>query len=217
MDGSNVLRGALFLLCFAVAVLLFLPKDCAKQVPVAVAKLRQHGPSSSKGLHIETSTPEPAAGGARKKVDYPAGLDEARLRYLLELDPHYSAPKTGTLLKHPGGLDASTVVAALQSLRYIEPQPDGSYGFTREGLLHVNATDQGDSWLIPLAKRQLDRVDAVDCSAPDQCKATFVWIWQTNEVGAAIQPTPEPHSGTARVQGSAGNWAVSDVAVDDNW
>jgi hypothetical protein len=216
MGGSNFLRGALFLLVFAMVVLLFLPKDCAKQVPGAVAKLRQREPSGSKGLHIETTTPEPSS-GAKKAVEYPSGLDAARLQYLIELDPHYSTPKTATLLKHPGGLEASTVVAALLSLRYIERQPDGSYAFTRDGLMKVNATDQGDSWLIPLAKRQLVRVDAIDCSAPDQCKMTFVWQWQPNDVGSAIQANPEPHSGTARVQGGAGRWAVSDVAVDDTW
>jgi hypothetical protein len=215
MGDSGLLKSALFFLCLILVVLLFMPKDCAKQVPAKIAAIRHTAPAP-KGLRIETSTPPPA--GSREVV-YPEGIDAARLQYLIEVDPHFATPKTMVLQKQANGpLGNAQLAIALQSLRYIEPQPDGTYAFTRDGLLNVTATDQGTSWTIPVAKRQFVRVDAIDCAAADQCTVKFTWQWQPNDVGNAMQPAIEPHSGTARLLGGPGGRVVSEISdIDSTW
>ncbi len=213
MGNSNLLKSALFFLCVILVVLLFMPRDCAKRA-VPLAALRRNQPAP-KGLHIETSTPAPAA---HREVTYPAGVDAARLQYLIEIDSRFAAPKTVTCPKQPGPLADAPAVTALQSLHYVEPQPDGTLAFTREGLLNVSAADQGAWWVIPVAKRQFVSVDDIDCGAADMCTATFTWRWQPNDVGNAMHPQIEPHQGTARLLGGAGGRVVSDVSgIDAGW
>jgi hypothetical protein len=210
MGDSGILKSALFFLCVILVVVLLMPKDCAKKAALPLASLR-HAKSggTSKGLHIETSTPPPSS----RSVTYPAGLDAARLQYLVEIDPHFAAPMTLTCPKRPGGYPIGTpeLCAALQSLHYVERQPDGTYALTRDGIMNANAADNGTSWSVPVAKRQFVRVDAIDCGAADQCTVAFSWQWQPNDIGSAIQPQAAPHSGTAHIVGGPGGWVVSDV------
>lgn len=209
MGDSSLLKSALFFLCVTLVVLLLMPKDCAKKAAGPLAALRRSSAPAPKGLHIESSTPAPKS----HNVTYPAGIDAARLQYLVEVDAHFGEPKTMTLAKQGGG-DAG-LVSALQALRYIEPQPDGSYAFTSEGLLKVSATDNGTSWSVPVAKREFLNTQIIDCSAPDQCAVTFTWRWDPNDVGKAMQASTAPQSGTARIVGGPGGWVVSDVSASD--
>ena len=214
MGSSGILKSALFFLCVMLAALLLMPKDCARNAARPLAALR-HGKSggTSKGLRIDSSTPPPDA----RNVTFPAGLDAARLQYLVEVDPQFSAPKTLTCPKRPGGppLGSPELQSALQSLRYIEMQPDGAFALTREGLLNANATDNGPSWSVPVAKRQFAGVDKIDCGAADQCTVTFKWTWQPNDVGQAMQPQLDPHNGTAHIVSGPDGWALRDVSEID--
>jgi hypothetical protein len=215
MGSSGILKSALFFLCVMLAALLLMPKDCAKNAarPLAALRHAKSGGGTSKGLRIDSSTPPPDA----RNVAFPAGLDAGRLQYLVEVDPQFSAPKTLTCPKRPGGppLGSPELQSALQSLRYIEMQPDGAFALTREGLLNANATDNGPSWSVPVAKRQFAGVDKIDCSAADQCTVTFKWAWQPNDVGQAMQPQLDPHNGTAHIVSGPDGWALRDVADID--
>ena len=209
MGDSGLLKSALFFLCAVFIIVLFMPKDCAKKAAAPLAALR-HSKGGSKGLHIETSTPAPASGA----VAYPAGLDAARLQYLIEINANFAAPKNLTCPKHPGMPGNETLLTTLQSMHYVELQPDGTYALTRDGLMNVSATDNGGTWSIPVAKRQFLHTDAIDCAASDQCMVTFSWQWQPNDVGQAMQPQIAPQSGTAHIVGGAGGWVVTDVSAD---
>ena len=214
MGSSGLLKSALFFLCVTLVILLFMPKDCAKNAagPIAALRHAKRG-GGSKGLRIDSSTPPPDA----RNVTYPAGLDAARLQYLIEVDPHFAAPKTLTCPKRPGGppLGSPELVAALQSLRFIEVQPDGTYALTREGTMNANATDDGAAWSVPVAKRQFVRIAGIDCAAADQCTVTFQWQWQPNDVGQAMQPQLDPHNGTAHIVSGPDGWVVRDVTDVD--
>ena len=214
MNSSGILKSVLFFLCVTLVVLLVMPKDCAKKAAGPLAALRHSKSGGTKGLRIETSTPAPAS----RNLAYPAGLDAARLQYLIEVDGHFAAPLTLTCPKRPGGypIGSPELVAALQSLRYIEPQPDGTYALTRDGLMNANATDNGASWSVPVAKRQFVQIDAIDCAAADQCAVTFKWQWQPNDVGQAMQPHLDPHSGTAQIVSGPDGWVVREVGGVDS-
>jgi|ERR1051326_3831993 hypothetical protein len=209
MGDSGLLKSALFFLCVTLVVLLLMPKDCAKKAAGPLAALRRPRAAETKGLHIESSTPAPKS----HAVAYPAGIDAARLQYLIEIDAHFAEPKTMTLAKQGGG-DAG-LVSALQALHYIEPQPDGSYAFTNDGLLNASATDNGTSWSVPVAKRQFVQTQSIACTAADQCDVTFTWRWDPNDVGKAMQAPTAPQLGTARLVGGPGGWVVSDVSASD--
>jgi len=211
MGDSGLLKSALFFLCVTLVVLLLMPKDCAKKAAVPLAALRRPRAAETKGLHIESSTPAPKS----HAVTYPAGIDAARLQYLIEIDAHFAEPKTMTCPKQVAGNGDNGVVSALQALHYIEPQPDGSFAFTNEGLLNASATDNGASWSVPVAKRQFLKAESIDCTAADQCDVTFTWRWDPNPVGKAMQAPTAPQNGTARIVGGPGGWVVSDVSASD--
>jgi hypothetical protein len=212
MGDSSLLKGALVVLCAVLVIVLFMPKECAKNaIPAGALRPRSEAP---KGLRIESTTPAPKPHG---EVTYPVGLDAQRLQYLVEINTAFAAPRNATLPKG-GRFDATPVVTALKSLGYLTTQPDGSYALTNEGLLNANAADEGSAWSIPIAKREYLRADVIDCTAPDLCTATFTWQWKPTAVGAAMQPQIFPHEGTARLAGGANQWVVSEVrGIDAGW
>ena len=213
MGDSGLLKGALFFLCVTLVVVLLMPKDCAQKAAGPLAALRKPAAPAAKGLHIESSTPAPKS----HHVAWPAGIDAARFQYLVEVDAHFAEPKTMTLAKTGGGGDAG-LVSALQSLHYIEAQPDGSYAFTSDGLLRANATDSGTSWSVPVAKRQFVQTESINCATADQCEVIFTWKWDPNDVGKAMQAPTGPQHGSARIVGGPGGWVASDVsATDVSW
>ena len=210
---SGTLKTVLFALCAALVILIFMPKDCAKQAAHPIAALKKAKDAKPKELQIESSTPPPNS----RAVAWPAGLDAAQLQYMIEIDARFAAPKTMFCPKQerPGttvGTATRRLVDALLSLNYLEKRPDGSYAFTNEGLLHMTATDEGTSWSIPVAKRQYVRTDAIECPAADQCNVGFTWQWQPNEIGQAMKPEIVPHAGAAKIVGGPSGWVLSDVS-----
>ena len=208
MGDNSFLKSALIFLSAALVILIFMPKECAKNATAPITALRRaKQPAATKGLHIDSSTPAPNA----RAVTYPAGLDAARLQYLIEIESHFAAPLVLSCPKRPGGAGNSELATAMQTMHYIEVQPDGSFALTREGTLHADTTDNGTSWGVQVARRQFVRTDAIDCSAADQCSVTFSWQWQPNEVGQAMGPSGTTYSGTAHIVGGTGGWVVSGV------
>jgi hypothetical protein len=209
MGDSGILKTALFALCVILVVLLFMPKDCAKQAARPLAALRQAKGEKPKGLQIESSTPPPAS----ERVAYPAGLDAEHLQYMIEVDTRFAAPKMALCPKQESNdiYGADRVVGALLSLKYIEKRPDGTYAFTPDGLLHLTATDESLGWSIPVAKRQFLRAQKIACATSDQCDVTLVWQWQPNDVGTAMSPKLVPHQSAATIVLGPTGWVVSDV------
>lgn len=209
MGDSGILKFALFALCITLVILLFMPKDCAKQAARPLAALQQAKAPKAKGLQIESSTPPPAS----EKVSYPAGLDAEHLQYLIEVDTRFSAPKT-MLCPHKDPMEVQSayrIVSALQSRGYVEKQPDGSLAFTQDGLLHVTSTDDGTAWNIQVAKRQFLRAKKMACATGDQCEVTFLWQWQPNDVGTAMHPDLTPHESVATIVSGPTGWVLSDT------
>jgi hypothetical protein len=209
MGDSGILKAALFFLCVILVVVLFMPKNCAKQAASPLAALQRAKEPKPKGLQIESSTPPPAS----ENIAYPAGLDAEHLQYMIEVDTRFAAPKSVLCPKQePNDIyGAERIVHALRSLKYIEKQPDGTYAFTQDGLLHVTSADEGAAWRIEVAKRQFVRMKAIACATGDQCDVTFTWQWQPNDVGAAMRPQLVPHQSTATIVSGPTGWVLSDI------
>ncbi len=220
MGDSGLLKSALFFLCFTLALLLFMPKDCARRAAAPIAALQKRAKPATTattppqpGLQIRSTTPPPPA---PKTVTWPAGTDASRFQYLLEIEAHFAAPKTLSFPKQVINAGHPSVADALLSLHYIEAKPDGTFALTPDGLLHANASDEGSTWSVPVAKRKFEKVDDIDCSAPDQCNVSFTWRWQPNSVGQAMQPSTGPQHGTAHIIGGPGGWVVTEVGGIDS-
>ena len=221
MGDSGLLKGALFFLCFVLAFLLFMPKDCAQRAAAPIAAMQKRprtstaAPAPPHMLQIKSTTPPPPAS---KSVVWPAGVDASRVQYLLEIESHFAAPKTLSFPKQAINAAHPSAADAMLSLHYIEARPDGTFALTSDGLLHANATDEGSTFSVPVAKRQYDRADDIDCPAADQCNVSFTWHWQPNAVGQAMQPPLAPQRGSAHIIGGPGGWVVTEVSgVDSGW
>jgi len=202
---SGLLKGTLFFLCVVLAILLLMPK-CP---PTALAPLRARPATDSapKGLRIESGVP---AASKPASVAYPEGLDAEHLQYMIEVDPRFAAPKMASFPKDSPSAD-DALVGALSRLGYIEKQPDGRYGFSREGLLNVTgAVDQGSSWSVPIAKRAFVRATHIDCNG-DNCRAEFQWQWQLNAIGDAMALKPQPMTGTATLNATDHHWLLNGI------
>ena len=209
MGDSGILKFALFALCIILVVLLFMPKDCAKQAARPLAALQKAKGDKPKGLQIESSTPPPAS----QRVNYPAGLDAEHLQYMIEVDTRFAAPLTALCPKQEPNevYGADRIVNALRSLKYVERQADGTLALTQDGLLHVTSADEGAAWRIDVAKRQFVRAQKITCITGDQCEVTFTWQWQPNDVGTAMKPQVAPHDGRATITSGPTGWVLSDV------
>jgi len=219
MGDSGLLKTALFFLCFVLALLLFMPKDCAQRAAAPIAALQKRTAKTTtsaapppQGLQIKSTTPPPPA---TKTPAWPAGVDASRFQYLLEIESHFAAPKTLSFPKQVINAAHPSVADALLALHYIEAKPDGTFAFTSDGLLHANATDEGSTWSVPVAKRQFVRVDDIECPAADQCNVRFSWRWQPNAVGQAMQAPTEPQPGSAHIIGGSGGWVIAEVSGID--
>lgn len=209
MGDSGILKVVLFVLCIALVVLLFMPKDCAKQAARPLEALQRAKGAKPKGLQIESSTPPPAS----QRANYPAGLDAEHLQYMIEVDTRFAAPLTALCPKQEPNevYGADRVVNALRSLKYIEKQADGTLALTQDGLLHVTSADEGAAWRIEVAKRQFVRAQKIACATGDQCEVTFFWQWQPNDVGIAMKPQLAPHQGMATITNGPTGWVLGDV------
>src|SRR5437763_9278988 len=98
-DETRILRTVGVPIVIAVILLFVLPKRCAKVVMVSKAR-KEAAARAAGGLHIESS---------QKPVVYPAGLDPERVRYLVEIDPTFSAPYTAHVNKASGAIGAAFI------------------------------------------------------------------------------------------------------------
>src|SRR5216684_2141460 len=168
-DETRILRTVGVPIVIAVILLFVLPKMCAKVVLVSKAR-KEAAARAAGGLHIEPS---------QKPVVYPAGLDPERVRYLVEIDPTFSAPYTAHVNKSLGigaaFVEQQQIIPVLQKLGYAEAGSDGTLTLTRDGMLHLDGlVDDGSSWTFPIATREFDAVTSIDSDGAN-AHAAIAW------------------------------------------
>ncbi|HXA17559.1 MAG TPA: hypothetical protein VN380_11240 [Thermoanaerobaculia bacterium] len=208
-DETRILRTVGIPIVIAVILLVVMPKMCAKVV--LVSKARQEAAArAAGGLHIESS---------QKPVLYPAGLDPERVRYLVEIDPTFSAPYTAHINKSGGigaaFLEQQRIIPLLQKLGYAEAGSDGTLTLTRDGMLHLDGlVDDGSSWTFPIATREFDAVTSIDSEGAN-AHAGIAWKWKPNTVGAELIPSPQRHEAKAELASVGGRWSLTAIGELD--
>lgn len=207
-DETRILRTVGVPLIVAVVLLLAVPKMCGRAIEVAK---KHHDVAAQQpaagGLRIQSS----AGSAAARPVVYPAGLDADRARYLIEVDSQFSAPYAASVAKSPHLLE-SRGAAALQKLGYAQAGADGTLTLTPDGMLHIDGlSDQGSTWTFPVARRQFDRVTAIDTTS-DGARLRFQWHWEPNAIGKEMmENAPQPHESSAELR-SGGGWTLAGVS-----
>jgi len=204
MSESHLLRTLAVPLGIALVFLVFTPKLCqraltnAKVRAPSVARPSEPAPS---GLIISSSTPAP--GGQRHDVKFPAGLDAARIQYLIEIEQAFSAPAV------MAAVDGTELAKVLTDRQYVEKRPDGTLGPTREGLINVNgAVDSPAGWIVPVGQRKFATIDAIDDAGDGSYNVSVTWRWEPGALYASLLPRPGNHQLIAEFAGGAGHWAL---------
>jgi hypothetical protein len=204
-DETRILRTVGVPIVIALILLFVIPKMCVRVVQVSKAR-KEAAERVAGGLHIESS---------QKPVAFPAGLDSDRVRYLVEIDPTFSAPYTAHILKTSNAgssLADQQVVPVLQKLGYAEAGSDGTLTLTRDGILHLDGLiDDGSSWTFPIATREFTGVTSMDGDAANT-HAAFAWKWKPNAVGAELMPSPQRHDAKAELANVGGRWSLIGIA-----
>lgn len=139
-------------------------------------------------------------------LQFPEGLEEERIGYLVSIDSEFTAPATAVVSKQGYDSYAST----LQGLGYMSRQEDGTYVLSREGLLNLSVqTEDPKSWTILLAKRVFDKVTDVDDMNNGTYCVTVSWHWDATSVGARSGIRNSLHAAVADFSGGAGHWALN--------
>lgn len=208
-DETRILRTVGVPIVIAVILLFVLPKMCAKVVMVSKAR-KEAAARAAGGLHIEST---------QKPVVYPAGLDPERVRYLVEIDPTFSAPYMAHINKSVGigaaFVEQQQIIPVLQKLGYAEAGNDGTLTLTRDGMLHLDGlVDDGSSWTFPIATREFDAVTSIDSDGAN-AHATIAWKWKPNTVGAELIPSPKRHEAKAELASVGGRWSLTAIGQLD--
>lgn len=204
-DGTRILRTVAVPIIVAVVLLLMVPKSCARVVQVSKARAEKAAQHAN-GLRIESS---------QKPVNFPSGLNPDRVRYLVEIDSHFSAPYVAHVNKTPSPTDQQ-IIAALRKLGYAELASDGTLTITRDGTLHLDGlADEGSSWAFVLATRKFHSITLIESEA-DGAHAKFLWVWQPTSIGAELVPSPRHHGATAQLSSLGGRWSLTEIADLDN-
>ncbi|MDQ6801347.1 MAG: hypothetical protein M3041_10960 [Acidobacteriota bacterium] len=187
-------------LAIAVIFLVFTPKLCERAIVTAkqrqaTATVNPVAPSAS-GLVIQSSTPSP---GGRANVRYPAGLDAARIQYLVEIDSTFSAPMTM----------AVTLTAPITRVLIDRQYVDKNLAPTREGLINVNGAVQSpEGWTVPVAQRKFLGVDGVDDAGDSRYDVWVRWRWEPTATAAPLLLKPQEHHLKAQFAGGTGSWVL---------
>lgn len=205
-EELRAFRVLLIPLALIIIFFFIVPRTCARK-PAAEAQTataETTTASTGGGLHIEGTPDTPPAATSST---YPEGLDAARIRYLVEVDAQFSAPVTSTLPKQWD--PTNTVILALQKIQYVEIAADGTVTITRDGLLNLSLSDQGTSWVFPVAKRAFDNVTYVSRVEDDKYIATVAWHFEPNAAGVALNvDAKKAHSSSATFVSGGGTWSL---------
>ena len=203
-DDYRLLRILVVPLALLVVFLMISPRMCARAITVARTKAAAPVTATSDGLKIESSAPQ----ATLKPASLPQGLEETRVRYLIEIDPTFSAPAMASMSKRFNAADP--VTTALVKMKYAEPQSDGSLVMTSEGALNLKLSDAGDRWTFPVASRAFDRVRTASTVEDGRSDITVVWHWEPTTLGKELNIDPRSlFTATAEFSGGAGQWTLT--------
>ncbi|MEK6372393.1 MAG: hypothetical protein AABO58_06825 [Acidobacteriota bacterium] len=216
-DGTRILRTLAVPLIVALVFLFLVPKTCQKAIGTRKLRLptAAASPPSDTGLHIESVSPDAPSS---RPVSYPAGLDAQRVRYLIEIDPHFVEPYK-ILLPKPGGMVVDPAPAdALVRAGWFESS-GGGYTPARGAALHLGGMNETPvAWLVPAGKRKFERVTSTADLGNGKARVGFTWQWEPNEAGRAIKSSFDLHQGAAEFGGGGEHpWDLNSVSVDGEW
>lgn len=219
MREPSLLRTLALPLGAAVVMLFVIPKACGGLMQKGIKNIAQQkkagATNSGVGLTIESSTPDP---NAQHDMTFPAGLDESRVQYLVEIAPQFSEPRRLRVPKVVLSEDLYPLVPVVKKLGYFETQPDGTLAPTREASLHLtDMREDSNGWSIPVAQRKFVQVTNVG-NQGGMTKVTFRWKWEPAEIGRAMEPVITTHDGDVILSGSGASWAVESFArLEQDW
>src|SRR4029077_2508957 len=171
----------------------------------AVVTTSSASASTGGGLIINSNVGAPHR---QAVVNYPDGLDAARLQYLVEIDPQFAAPKAMPCPKARG--QSTDLCAVLTQRGYAEYSADGLLVLTREGILKLNGvTEMSDSWILPVGQRKFVSVERLDDTGDGKFLATVRWKWQPNEIGGSLLGHAQDHTLSAEFAGGVRHWVMN--------
>jgi hypothetical protein len=192
-------------LAIAFIFLVFTPKLCEKAIVdakkrQAVVATTATSPAPS-GLVISSSTPAPVRASSLR---FPAGLDAARVQYLIEIDQAFAAPMTMAVI------EGSPITPLLIERQYV----DKNLAPTREGLINVNGAVQSpDGWTVPVAQRKFVGIDRIEDAGDNRYKIGVRWRWEPTAFAASLLPKPQEHHLTAEFAGTERSWVLTGYVV----
>ena len=209
-DGTRIIRTVAIILVPALAFLCFAPRK------MHVAPAAAAAPPADTALHIRSESPDALPSTA---VVYPAGLDAARIKYLIEIDQKFAEPEILRVPKPGGAVLDATAADALAGAGWFEKSPAGGYTPTREAALHIpQLVEEPLAWRVPVATRKFMQVQTLRESGDGVATVGFTWQWDPNEAGKAIKSSFDLHQGTAEfVGGGEHPWDLRSVMVDGEW
>jgi hypothetical protein len=188
-------------LAIAFIFLVFTPKLCEQALlkakkRQAVVTATASAPTPS-GLVISSSTPAPPSAA---NLRFPAGLDQARVQYLIEIDQSFSAPMTMAVS------ETAPITPVLVDRQYV----DKNLAPTREGLINVNGAVQSpEGWTVPIARRKFVGIDSIDDAGDNRYHVGVRWRWEPTAIGASLLPRPDEHHLKAEFAGSERSWVMT--------
>jgi hypothetical protein len=188
-------------LAIAFIFLVFTPKLCEKAIVdakkrQAVVTTTAATPAPS-GLVISSSTPAPVS---LSSLHFPAGLDPARVQYLVEIDQTFAAPMTMAVT------DSAPITRLLIDRQYV----DKALAPTREGLINVNGAVQSpNGWTVPVAQRKFLGIDGVNDAGDNRYDVWVRWRWEPAAFAAPLLPKPLEHHLKAEFAGTDRSWVLT--------
>jgi hypothetical protein len=213
-DGTRVLRTLALPILVAVILLFAIPKTCGGVLQKGLTRRQATAASTTGGdLSIQSSTPDP---NAKHSVTFPDGLDEARVRYLVEIAPQFAEPHRIKVPRTGQDADRDPLVASLLRDGTFATQPDGTLAPTRDATLHLaGLQEEPTGWTLPIAQRKFDGVTNIADLGGGAWRITFRWNWEPNALGRDVPDLSRTHDSDVDVAGSPGSWAASNFSRMD--
>jgi hypothetical protein len=195
------------------------PRTCKRALVRSGAQVVPSNASdpTSHGLVINSNVASP---NRQAVVNYPEGLDAARIQYLVEIDPQFAAPRTMPCPKAKAEAARAELCTVLTQRGYAEYSPAERLVLTRDGTLKLNGlTETSDGWTIPIGQRKFISIERLDDSGDGKFLATVRWQWQPNDLGGSILARAQDHTLSAEFGGGVGHWVMNRYVLppDNEW
>jgi hypothetical protein len=212
-DGTRILRTLALPLLVGIVLLFAVPKMCGGLMQKGLALRKPKSALTVTGtgdLAIQSSTPDPEA---KRTLTYPDGLDESRVRYLVETDARFTNPKRVTVPRSAMDADKDPLTASLIQSGNFAAQPDGSLAPTRDAALHIDGLrEEAGGWTMPVAQRKFVEVRNIADQGGGTYRVTVRWKWEPNAVGRGLPDLDGTHDSDVDLAGGAGSWSAANFS-----